>query len=162
MAHEEHAVVMEPVATAGASHGQAILEQEPAKIEAADLSFYYGDKQALKRVSIRMMPKEVTALIGPSGCGKSTFLRCINRMNDRIAGTRVEGQVRVDGFDVYAPDVDPVVLRKSEILFAEVLKFRRLAPCSVLKQLIPARVPELFPAPATTKRFKIKNTEMWT
>jgi phosphate transport system ATP-binding protein len=112
MAHEEHAVVMEPVATAGASHGQAILEQEPAKIEAADLSFYYGDKQALKRVSIRMMPKEVTALIGPSGCGKSTFLRCINRMNDRIAGTRVEGQVRVDGFDVYAPDVDPVVLRK--------------------------------------------------
>jgi len=112
MAHEEHAVVMEPVATAGASHGQAILEQEPAKIEAVDLSFYYGDKQALKRVSIRMMPKEVTALIGPSGCGKSTFLRCINRMNDRIAGTRVEGQVRVDGFDVYAPDVDPVVLRK--------------------------------------------------
>ncbi len=112
MAHEEHAVVMEPVATAGASHGQAILAQEPAKIEAVDLSFYYGDTQALKRVSIRMMPKEVTALIGPSGCGKSTFLRCINRMNDRIAGTRVEGKVRVDGFDVYAPDVDPVVLRK--------------------------------------------------
>src|SRR5438045_4330680 len=82
------------------------------KIEVNDLSLYYGEKQALKSISLEMPANRVTALIGPSGCGKSTFLRCINRMNDLIDGTRLTGELIVDGENVYAPSVDPVELRK--------------------------------------------------
>ncbi|MGD8624799.1 MAG: phosphate ABC transporter ATP-binding protein PstB [Anaerolineae bacterium] len=77
-----------------------------------DLRFFYGDFQALKGISIPLKERQITALIGPSGCGKSTFLRCLNRMNDTIPGTRVEGQVLLDGQDIYAPAFDVVDLRQ--------------------------------------------------
>ncbi|WP_294171684.1 phosphate ABC transporter ATP-binding protein PstB [uncultured Sphingomonas sp.] len=75
------------------------------------VSVFYGDKQALKDVSIEVHDDRVTAFIGPSGCGKSTFLRCLNRMNDTIAGARVAGQIELDGHDINAPDMDVVQLR---------------------------------------------------
>ena len=79
---------------------------------AQDLDLYYGEVQALKRVSLVVPSHHITALIGPSGCGKSTFLRCFNRMNDMIEGVRVEGRVMVEGHDIYQPDVDLERLRK--------------------------------------------------
>jgi phosphate transport system ATP-binding protein len=77
-----------------------------------DLDFYYGAKKALSNNNMEILPNKVTALIGPSGCGKSTFLRCLNRMNDTIAGTRLEGQVLLNGKDIYAADMDVVDLRQ--------------------------------------------------
>ncbi len=77
-----------------------------------NLNFYYGAFQALIKIDIKIQPSMVTALIGPSGCGKSTFLRCLNRMNDTIAGTRVDGKVLLNGEDIYAPDMDVVRLRQ--------------------------------------------------
>ena len=82
------------------------------KIRVDRLSFYYGDKRALKDISITIKDREITALIGPSGCGKSTFLRCLDRMNDAIPNTRLEGKVLLDGRDIYAPDMDVVELRR--------------------------------------------------
>ena len=82
------------------------------KIRVENLYFYYGDTAALKDVSIDVDERQITALIGPSGCGKSTFLRCLNRMNDTIPGTRVEGRVLLDGQDIYAPGTDVVGLRR--------------------------------------------------
>ncbi len=82
------------------------------KIVVEHLDFYYGSKQALYDVSIRIQERLITALIGPSGCGKSTFLRCLNRMNDTIPGTRVEGRVWLDGEDIYRPGMDVVDLRR--------------------------------------------------
>lgn len=76
------------------------------------LDFYYGASKALSNISIEIEPRKVTALIGPSGCGKSTFLRCLNRMNDTIAGTRVEGKILLDGKNIYDPDMDVVTLRQ--------------------------------------------------
>ena len=84
----------------------------PIRMEAKGLRFFYGPNQALYDVSIRIPEKSVTALIGPSGCGKSTFLRCLNRMNDIIADTRVEGDVLLDGKDIYGLGVDVVDLRR--------------------------------------------------
>lgn len=81
-------------------------------IESRDLSIWYGRKQAIRSVSLRMPHHEATAIIGPSGCGKSTYLRAINRMNDTILGCRTEGQLFVDREDVYGPNVDPVLLRR--------------------------------------------------
>src|SRR6266581_8555905 len=85
---------------------------ETAKIDVSGLSFYYGDRRALEQITVRIRPNEVTALIGPSGCGKSTFLRTLNRMNDIIAGTRVEGSVTIDGQDIYRGSTDVVALRR--------------------------------------------------
>jgi phosphate transport system ATP-binding protein len=84
----------------------------PVRIEARRLSFFYGPNQALHDISIQVPEKAVTAFIGPSGCGKSTFLRCLNRMNDIIPETRVEGDVLLDGKDIYGPGVDVVDLRR--------------------------------------------------
>jgi phosphate transport system ATP-binding protein len=84
----------------------------PAKIAVHDLDFYYGKTQALHGVSLQIPERIVMAFIGPSGCGKSTFLRTLNRMNDVIAGTRVSGQVLMDGVDVYQPGTDVVELRR--------------------------------------------------
>ena len=84
----------------------------PAKVEVRDLSVHYGDTRAIDGVNIDIPSNQVTALIGPSGCGKSTFLRCLNRMNDHIAGTEIRGHVVMDGEDIYGPDVDPVDLRR--------------------------------------------------
>ena len=81
------------------------------KVDAKDVNVYYGEKHALKDVSIGILEKSVTAFIGPSGCGKSTFLRCLNRMNDTIEGCRVVGDIRLDGEDIYDPRLDVVELR---------------------------------------------------
>jgi len=85
---------------------------EQAKISARNLNFYYSDFHALQDISFDMNVHQATALIGPSGCGKSTFLRCINRMNDLIPGTRIEGALTLDGVDINAPEEDVVVLRR--------------------------------------------------
>ncbi len=82
------------------------------KIRVHHLDFYYGSKQALMDITLDVMPEEIMAFIGPSGCGKSTFLRCLNRMNDEIPHTRVEGEILLDDEDIYAPDVDTVELRR--------------------------------------------------
>ena len=82
------------------------------KIETRAMSFFYGTKQALHDINLKIRDRAVTALIGPSGCGKSTYLRSLNRMNDIIEGTRVTGEVLLDGEDIYARDVDVVSLRK--------------------------------------------------
>ncbi len=76
------------------------------------LNFHYGPTQALRNVSMVIMPREITALIGPSGCGKSTFLRCLNRMNDTIPDTAISGRIRLEGQDIYAPDADNNKLRQ--------------------------------------------------
>ncbi|MBV5325272.1 MAG: ATP-binding cassette domain-containing protein, partial [Rhodospirillaceae bacterium] len=78
---------------------------------ARDVSVFYAAKQAIKSVSIDIDMANVTAFIGPSGCGKSTFLRTLNRMNDTIAGARVEGRIELDGEDIYASSMDVVQLR---------------------------------------------------
>src|ERR1700704_7197329 len=98
-----------PVAKAS-RHEPAI--EATAKIDVAALDFYYGDRRVLEQITLQIRPNEVTALIGPSGCGKSTFLRTLNRMNDIVPGTRVEGSVTIDGQDIYAPSVDVVDLRR--------------------------------------------------
>jgi phosphate transport system ATP-binding protein len=82
------------------------------KIVVEHLDFYYGAKQALYDISIRIEEHLITALIGPSGCGKSTFLRCLNRMNDTIPATRAEGHILLDGEDIYRPNMDVVDLRR--------------------------------------------------
>jgi phosphate transport system ATP-binding protein len=82
------------------------------KVEVEGLSVYYDTRRALDAVSLKLHANLVTAFIGPSGCGKTTFLRTLNRMNDIIPGTRVEGRVRIDGRDIYEPGVDVVDLRR--------------------------------------------------
>ncbi len=84
---------------------------ERVKLETRRLNVYYGDLRAIKDVDIKIGANEITALIGPSGCGKSTFLRALNRMNDEIEGTRTEGEVLLDGRDIYEPQTDLVALR---------------------------------------------------
>jgi phosphate transport system ATP-binding protein len=76
------------------------------------MNFYYGANRALEDINLKVFPNQVTAFIGPSGCGKSTFLRSLNRMNDIIPDTRVEGSIQVDGQDIYASSVDVVDLRR--------------------------------------------------
>jgi phosphate transport system ATP-binding protein len=82
------------------------------KLSVEDLNVWYGDDHALKDVSLDIPEESVTALIGPSGCGKSTFLRCLNRMNDRIKSARVDGSVELDGTEIYDPNANLVELRK--------------------------------------------------
>ena len=84
---------------------------EKPKIAARKVQVYYGDTHAIKDVDVDIEDKAVTAFIGPSGCGKSTFLRCLNRMNDTIDVCRVEGDIHIDGEDIYDKQVDPVQLR---------------------------------------------------
>jgi phosphate transport system ATP-binding protein len=82
------------------------------KIEINNLDLHYGKFQALKRVSMPIQENKITALIGPSGCGKSTLLRSLNRMNDLVPGCKVEGEVKLDGIDIYSPSADATWLRK--------------------------------------------------
>jgi phosphate transport system ATP-binding protein len=84
---------------------------KPVKIEVKHLNFYYGNFKALEDITLDFYANEVLSLIGPSGCGKSTFLRCLNRMNDLISISRVEGNILLDGLDIYDPSVDVVMLR---------------------------------------------------
>lgn len=81
-------------------------------IDVTNLDFYYGNFKALKNINFKARENKVTALIGPSGCGKSTFLRTLNRMNDLVGNIKVEGQVLIDGQNIYSPQVDVVELRK--------------------------------------------------
>src|SRR5438477_2263116 len=106
---------------AGAKHEAAaasVDSRAPAaplrtpKIAVSGMNFYYGLHRVLHNISLDIHPNEVTALIGPSGCGKSTFLRSLNRMNDIVPSARLEGLVRIDGDDIYAPSVDVVDLRR--------------------------------------------------
>ena len=101
--------VFEPRRREGERRGEA---PAPAKISVRGLNFFYGRVQALHDISLDVPEHVVMAFIGPSGCGKSTFLRTLNRMNDTIPGTRVEGEVLLDGEDVYAPGTDVVALRR--------------------------------------------------
>ena len=113
----------EPVSDPVSTNGQAAPDDASTaasdaapsirpKIEIQDLNFWYTDTHALKGITMDVKPHQVTALIGPSGCGKSTLLRCLNRMNELIDGTTLEGDIHVDGQDIYAPDTDPVMVRR--------------------------------------------------
>ncbi len=80
-------------------------------IDVTGENIYYGEMKAVEDVNVHIKPRSVTALIGPSGCGKSTFLRSLNRMHEVIPGARVEGEVMIDGQNIYAPGIDPVDVR---------------------------------------------------
>jgi phosphate transport system ATP-binding protein len=82
------------------------------RLEAQNLSAWYGERQAIERVSLLVAPQRITAIIGPSGCGKSTLIRCLNRMHEVVVGARAEGQVLLNGQDIYARNVDPVRVRR--------------------------------------------------
>ena len=88
------------------------MTTNPSAFSVRNLDFYYGASKALSNINLEIEPQKVTALIGPSGCGKSTFLRCLNRMNDTISGTRVEGTILLKGEDIYRPEMDVVNLRQ--------------------------------------------------
>jgi len=88
------------------------MKMADSKISVKHLNLYYGKKRALKNVDMEIRDCAVTALIGPSGCGKSTFLKCINRMNDLVPDVRIEGQILLDGEDIYDRRVDITLLRK--------------------------------------------------
>ncbi len=102
-----------PTSTDSDQGYQTVGEYSVAKprICCRGVNVFYGEKQALFDINLDIGQREVIALIGPSGCGKSTFLRCLNRMNDIIEGCRVEGDIRLDGQDIYSKELDPVVLR---------------------------------------------------
>ena len=103
-------LIARPVAPREPSHkdpGQA----HPA-VSTHELCIFFGSNQVLKRVSLDVPAKAVTAIIGPSGCGKSTFLRAINRMHDLVPSSRVEGKVRLFGEDIYGPGIEPVQIRR--------------------------------------------------
>jgi len=85
---------------------------EDAKIVTKDLSAYFGDVHAVRRVNMAVPRNKITAIIGPSGCGKSTLIRCMNRMHEVVRGARVEGTVLLDGEDIYDPKTDPVTVRR--------------------------------------------------
>ncbi len=103
---------MTPLSPSVSHHHHEHPDAGPSKVRVKGLNFWYGDFNALTGISVDIRSKAVTAFIGPSGCGKSTFLRCINRMNDLIPATRVEGLMEIDGADIYGPGVDPVDLRR--------------------------------------------------
>jgi phosphate transport system ATP-binding protein len=88
------------------------MQTAPPIIQVQNLSFFYGAFKALQNIDIDIFPTQVTALIGPSGCGKSTFLRCLNRMNDTITGTRVEGLIALKGQNIYDPEFNLADLRR--------------------------------------------------
>jgi phosphate transport system ATP-binding protein len=89
-----------------------IISENKIKVHVENMNFYYGAVQALFNINMDIAERKVTAFIGPSGCGKSTFLRTLNRMNDIIDGTRIEGKVMIDSTDIYSPMTDVVSLRK--------------------------------------------------
>ena len=101
-----------PVAQPAVGAPPTATPDHPTEIDVRDLNFFYGQTQALESISIEIPSRLVTAFIGPSGCGKSTFLRTMNRMNDLVPGTRIEGSVRIAGRDIYAPGTDVVALRR--------------------------------------------------
>ena len=101
-----------PVAMNLNSMGEADVFGDEPKISARGVNFYYGSKRALNKISIDFSPRRVTAIIGPSGCGKSTFIRLLNRMNELVPGSRLEGEILLDGLDILSPACDAAELRK--------------------------------------------------
>ena len=102
------------IAEAGSEPWEACRGGMPAdgKLQVVDLSAFYRGKIALRNINLNFAANQVTAIIGPSGCGKSTLIRCLNRMHEVQAGNHAEGQVWLDGEDIYAPGVDPVQVRR--------------------------------------------------
>jgi phosphate transport system ATP-binding protein len=88
------------------------LNVAPAKFVARDVFAWFGDKRVLHGITLDISANRAVAIIGPSGCGKSTFIRCLNRMHELVPSARVEGQIRLDGIDVYDGGVDPVLVRR--------------------------------------------------
>ncbi len=109
--HENRNATLAPSAQAMSATGPMTAEQ-PVKVAVRSLNFFYGPAQVLHDISMDVPEHQVTALIGPSGCGKSTFLRCLNRMNDLIPGTRITGEVKLSGVEIYDRGIDPVEVRK--------------------------------------------------
>lgn len=105
----EEAQQSKTLATARKTVGTPFVDTP--RMTCRDVQVFYGDKQAINKMSIDVASNEVLAMIGPSGCGKSTFLRCLNRMNDTVLSCRVTGEIRLDGTDIYQPSVDVVPLR---------------------------------------------------
>ena len=103
---------MKPLALFWCTMQRMVSKMQPPKMLVQELDFYYGSVRALSSISMGILERQVTALIGPSGCGKTTFLRCLNRMNDTIPNTRLEGKVYLDGEDIYHASVDVVDLRQ--------------------------------------------------
>ena len=101
-----------PVAMNMNSMGEADVFGDEPKISARGVNFYYGSKRALNNISIDFSPRRVTAIIGPSGCGKSTFIRLLNRMNELVPGSRLEGEILLDGLDILSQACDAAELRK--------------------------------------------------
>src|SRR5215212_270079 len=106
---------MPPPASSPAGTGLSRSSEDgmSKRIDANHVSAWYGAFKAVDDVTLTIEPKSVTALIGPSGCGKSTFIRTLNRMHEVIPGARAEGEILLDGDDIYAPGVDPVAVRRS-------------------------------------------------
>ena len=109
MQHQAHGVDLDAL---GRKRQVLNLAEEPVALEVAGLNLYYGEKQALFDVNMRIPQKRVTAFIGPSGCGKSTLLRTFNRMNDLVDGCRVDGEIRLDGSNIYRKGEDVAELRR--------------------------------------------------
>lgn len=111
-AAEQEAFLTEALRTDPPRDADRERAEAPVKMRTRGLRVFYGDFEAIKGVDCDIRDREITALIGPSGCGKSTFLRALNRMNDEIGDARTEGQVLLDGEDIYRPDTDLVRLRR--------------------------------------------------
>ncbi len=105
-------LVRGPVALNMNSLGEADVFGAEPKISARCVNFYYGSKRALNNISIDFSPRRVTSIIGPSGCGKSTFIRLLNRMHELVPGSRLEGEILLDGMDILSPACDAAELRK--------------------------------------------------
>jgi phosphate transport system ATP-binding protein len=101
---------MKPMGSSAIAAKTGALVKTIFSVENVD--FYYGDKQALKSITLEIAEKKATAFIGPSGCGKTTLLRCLNRMNDLILNTRIEGEIKLDGKNIYDPFMDVINLRR--------------------------------------------------
>src|SRR3954453_15061555 len=102
-----------PLSTSGQSAARASSGNELGRVELKGLSAYYGSNHAVHGIDLTFEPSHVTAIIGPSGCGKSTMVRGVNRMHEEIPGARSEGEVLLDGFDLYGSGVDVVAVRRS-------------------------------------------------
>ncbi len=98
--------------TVNAAAEAAVPSTEAPALSVTDLQAWYGSFRALQGINIQIAPRQITALIGPSGCGKSTFLRCLNRMHEVIPGARAEGEVLFEGQSIYAPGINPVLIRR--------------------------------------------------
>ena len=103
---------MAEIGGSGEPHSKGVGNEQTAKMSSNALSAWYDGKQALDGVSLDIRANKVTAIIGPSGCGKSTYIRCLNRMHELVPRARVAGRVLLDGQDIYAPRVDPVLIRR--------------------------------------------------